>query len=207
MENIGRVVNKVGGPEKVFTSLMSGTKDGSTELNTALSQLDPASRQILAATQLQRMGQASAGAQGAAGGQFSADMFLTNWNKMHPDARSALFGQLPNNYSQNVTKLAHDAEILKRFGKVMPNSSNTAAAVTGASALTSGILAAVTGHPGGVAAVGGAYGAARLLGATLTSPKTVAWLVKPSDFKPAAQQAQAAGLAGMNNAAQQPTQQ
>lgn len=204
LENLHSVVDKAGGPEKVFTGLMSGTKDGSTGLNQVLPQLDPAGRQLLAATQLQRMGMANAGAQGAAGGTFSADTFLTNWNKMHPDARAQLFGQLPNNYSQNVTKLAHDAEILKRFSKVMPNSSNTAAASAGATALTGGILAAVTGHPGGLAAVGGAYGAARLLGAALTSPKTVAWLVKPTSFAGAKTGAVGSGIAAANNAAQQP---
>lgn len=201
LENLRSVVDKAGGPEKVFTSLISGTKDGGTQLQQALSQVDPAGRQLLAATQLQRMGLANAGQQGATGGAFSADTFLTNWNKMHPDARSALFGQLPNNYAQNVTKLAHDAEILKRFSKVMPNSSNTAAALTGASQLTAGILAAVTWHPGGVAAIGSAYGAARVMSSVLTSPKTVAWLVKPSDFKAAAKAGAPAAIAGANAAA------
>lgn len=204
LENLGRVVDKAGGPEKVFTGLMSGTKDGSTALNQVLPQLDPAGRQLLAATQLRRMGLANPGQQGAAGDEFSAATFLTNWNKMHADARSQLFGQLPNNYSQNVTKLAHDAELLRKFNKVSPNSSGTAAASAGATALTGGILAAVTGHPAVLAALGGTYGASRVLAATLTSPKTVAWLVKPTQFAGSKTAAAASGAAAANNAAQQP---
>ena len=142
LQNVGRVVNKAGGPEKVFTSLMAGNKDGATQLNQVLSQLDPAGRQLLAATQLQRMGLANASAQGAAGGDFSAATLLTNWNRMHPDARAAMFGQLPNSYSQNVTKLAHDAEILRTLrqgdAEQLWNSSST-----------DRCAAALRRHPGG----------------------------------------------------------
>lgn len=177
MDVLQGVINKAGGTENIFNSLMAGTKDGSLTLRRVLTQLSPTDRQLLAATQLRRMGLASPGVQGAAGEAFSADTFLTNWNKMAPDALEALFGRLPAQYADNITRIAKSAEQLKSYGRlVRMNTSGTTPTMIGAGEVGGAIMGLITGHPGAAAAIGGSAAATKVLGLALTNPKTAAWL-------------------------------
>ena len=172
------VLNKAGGPDKIFTSLMAGTKDGSLALRRVLVQLSPSDRQLLAASQLRRMGIANAGAQGAEGGAFSADTFLTNWNKMSPDAKEALFGRLPGDYASSISQLAKNVATLKNYARVMPNWSGTARGAIWAGDIQTALTSLMLGHPGVAAAVGGTAAGSKALALAMTNPKAVAWLAK-----------------------------
>lgn len=178
MDVLNSVVSKSGGPEKIFTSLMSGTKDGASQIREVTSQLSMSDRQLLAAAQLRRMGLANPGTQGAEGGAFSANTFLTNWNRMHPEARAALFGNLPDNYSANVTRLANNAESLKRYANILNNTSGTAPALIGSGEIGSVITSLMTGHYRTAAAIGASAIGTKALAAALTNPKSVAWLAR-----------------------------
>lgn len=172
---LSSVLKKAGGPEKVFSSLMSGTKEGATTLKQVLTAIDEPSRQVLAASALQRMGRATAGVQDASGALFSADTFLTNWNKMAPEAREALFGSLPGNYSQSISQLTANVAGLKAYAKLLPNNSNTAQALlwgeTG-----SALMAVMTGHYQIAAAAAGSVAGTYALSSALTNPQTAKWL-------------------------------
>ena len=190
---LSSVLNKAGGPEKVFTSLMSGTKEGATTLKQVLGAIDQPSRNVLAASALQRMGRATAVAQDAAGAAFSPATFLTNWNKMAPEARQAMFGSLPGEYSTNVTKLAENVSRLKDYSKVLPNSSNTAQATLWGAELASGITAVLTGNPLLAAKIAVLPAGTKMLSYAMTNPQTVKWLAaETSRLIPPAVQATAA---------------
>lgn len=170
------VINKAGGPEKVFTSLMSGTRDGATTLRQVLSSIDEPSRQILAASALQRMGKAVASSQNAAGTAFSAETFLTNWARMSPDARQVLFGSLPGNYAQNVSQLAANMQALRAYGKLIPNASNTAQALILSGEAGYALHSLLTGDLKTAGAFAGSAAGTMALAHALTNPQTVRWL-------------------------------
>jgi len=177
-EVLESVVGKAGGPEKVFTSLLSGTKEGSTTLDTVLSNIDPQSKKVLAASTLQRMGRATANNQGVTSDTFSASSFLTNWSKMSPEARSSLFGSLPDGYADSVTQLANNVAKLKAYSKVLPNSSNTAQAALWGGEVASGLTALLTGHWQVAASVAGTAAGTKVIATALTNPQTTAYLAK-----------------------------
>ena len=72
-----------------------------------------------------RLGRAPAGQQNAAGDAFSPSVFLTNWNRMDPEARRLL---LPEAAREEMEKLAKVAESVK-VSNVERNASNTGTVV------------------------------------------------------------------------------
>ncbi|MCH9838801.1 hypothetical protein K0U83_24260, partial [bacterium] len=72
-----------------------------------------------------RLGRATAGQQNAAGDAFSPSTFLTNWNRMDPEARRLL---LPEEARIEMEKLAKVAESVK-VSNVERNASNTGTVV------------------------------------------------------------------------------
>lgn len=190
------VMEKAGGPEKVFASLISGTREGATTIKQVLAAIDQPSRNLLAASALQRMGRATAGAQDAAGGVFSVETFLTNWNRMSGEARQALFGSLPGGYAASVTQLARNVERLKAYQKVLPNASNTAQAALWGGELASGITAILTGNVFLAAKIAVLPAGTKLLSTAMTNPQTVKWLVAETArlLPPAAQASAAASV-------------
>ncbi len=172
------VMNKAGGPEKVFTSLMNGTKEGATTIRQVVGAVDMPTRQILAASALQRMGRATPGVQDAAGGMFSANTFLTNWNRMSPEAREVLFGNLPGDFSQSISQLSANVEALKAYAKILPNTSNTAQVAMWGGEVGGAMMALMTGHFGTAAGIAGSAAGTKMLAAALTNPQTAKWLAQ-----------------------------
>jgi hypothetical protein len=182
-ELLASVLEKHGGPEKVFQGLMATTQTstyggGATVINQVLASIDPATRMHLAASALYRMGRATKGAQEAFEGKetFSAATFLTNWEGMDKAARAALFDNLPGNYSAELTKLGNNIAALKQYQKLLPNPSGTTHAWWAAAELNTFIAALLTGRwktAGGVAA---AYMGAKTAAAALTHPESVRYL-------------------------------
>lgn len=91
----------------------------------------------IAATIVERMGEAAPGAQNAAGTTFSPAKFLTEWNRLSPEAKSVLF---PQSVREELGKLADVAELAKR-ADAERNFSNTGHIVS-ASAATAGMMTA-----------------------------------------------------------------
>ncbi len=187
-EGLESIVAGNGGPEKVFSAALNGTgpKGGATVVNRALSAMNPDQRNIFAGAVLKRMGTASPGMQGPEGNAFNADQFMTNWNKMNPEAKSAIFDQIPGGYRQNLDAFGRTIDRLKKSGKVLGNPPGTAKAVLGGTLLSDLIgavpMAFVAPHVAiGQVATGLGVAAGANIGArVLTNPTTVRWLAQQS---------------------------
>jgi hypothetical protein len=176
-EILTSVLNKAGGPGKIFDSLMRGTKIDDEALRTVLAQLDGPNRRILAASALRRMGLANPGAQDASGMLFSADSFMSNWNRMTKESKEALFGSLPGDYRQSVDQLVANTDALKAYGKILPNASNTAHVVMFTGELNAALFA-LMGHPQVAVGIGGSFLAAKALSSLMAHPRAAKWLAR-----------------------------
>lgn len=175
------VVDRNGGPERIFQSAMSGTREGSTVLRSVMRSLPEEAQKDVTAAVIRRMGLANPNAQDAGSEVFSAATFLTNWNKISPEARATLFNRYGGKVSDDIDKLARVAESIKDGSGVLRNPSGTAAQV------------ASFGYGGGLAmsilkgdlpnlaklVAGGAL--ANLTARAMTSPKTVNWLARNTE--------------------------
>jgi len=173
LDQLERVVDKSGGPEKIYSAVMSGTKDGGTTLRAVMQSLDNEGQRAVTGAVLKRMGLAPAGQQGAEGAEFSAQAFLTNWNKISPEARRALFDRHGPSFSKDMDRIARVAENIKTGSSVYanpPGTANKVAAYTYGAALISSLF---TGGTAGLVAAGAGL---NMLARGLTKPWVVRWL-------------------------------
>jgi hypothetical protein len=185
MDTLANVLDRNGGPEQVFNGALSGTKDGATTLRAVMQSLAPEQQQVVASTVFKRMGQATAGNQNAAGDVFSPTTFLTNYNRMSPEAKSALFDRIPG-LQESAENLADVAENLRAGSQVFRNASGTAAAEAQTHTLRDVLVGSLMGEGGH--ALLGPYGvalasapvAANLLARGVTSPTVVNWAARPA---------------------------
>ncbi|GAB2493129.1 hypothetical protein GCM10027084_02250 [Pseudoxanthomonas sangjuensis] len=181
MELIESVVGRNGGPEAVFNAAVSGTREGATKLHAVMQSLPSDAQKMLSATMLRRLGRAVSSQQDDLGAQFSTQTFLTNWDKLSPAAKSALFDRYGNGFRSNLDKIARVASNLREGAQTLPNPSGTAPAAaqlvsSGAFALA--VLTQQWGYAGAIAAgVGSAWSGSRLM----TNPKFVGWLARSTD--------------------------
>jgi len=113
-------------PERAFEAFANMAKEGraSADINRMFkikSSMPKEEWSEVSASIIDRLGKARPGQQNAAGDAFSASTFLTEWNKLTPEAKSIL---LPKNARQQLNKLAEVAEGAKRAGAER-NFSNT----------------------------------------------------------------------------------
>lgn len=177
--DIAPVVDKAGGGEAIFRAAISNTKEGATTLTKLMRSLPEGSRKDVAAAVLQRMGKATSGNQNAAGDVFSSGTFLTNWNNLSQQARSALFDRLGPEFRAQVDAITRVASNLRDGSKVFANPSGTAitgAHIGGYTALGSTGVGALLGHPVPFLATAGAMGGANLSARSMTSPAVVKYL-------------------------------
>jgi hypothetical protein len=199
MDTLANVLDRNGGPEQVFNGALSGTKDGATTLRAVMQSLPPEQQQVVASTVFKRMGQATAANQSAAGDVFSPETFLTNYNRMSSEAKSALFDRIPGLQDQ-ADNMADVAQNLREGSKVFKNASGTAAAEAQTHTvrdLLVGSLLGEGGHsllgPQGLA-LAGAPVAANVLARGMTSPTAVNWAARPA-FGSASQAASGLSIA------------
>lgn len=180
LEQIERVVDKNGGPERVFNAVMQGTRDGGTTLRAVMQSLPPQGQKAVTAAVIKRMGMATPGAQDAAGEVFSASTFLTNWNRVSPEAKRALFDRYGPGFSRSMDRIARVADNIKAGSQVYANPSGTAnraAAIGYGISLGGSILHAMTsGNLAAPALTIGAGAAANWMARKLTHPDFVNWL-------------------------------
>jgi hypothetical protein len=173
-------------PEKMFIAAVSGTKEGATTISGVMKSLPEESRKVVAATMLQRLGKALPGKQDDLGEVFSTETFLTNWNKLHPDAKRSLFAPLPAQMRSDLDQIAKVASNVREGSKVFANPSGTAQAnlthEMGWGTAGAAVMQLAYGHPLGAAAtVGAAAGgviSANLMAKAMTSPTVVHWLAE-----------------------------
>lgn len=165
VEHIDEVLEPIlgknrGGEEIVAAveSMARGKQGGNMRLSRLLGNMTPQEAGNVRATIIDRIGKANPGAQDAEGTAFSPATFLTNWNKMTPQAKASLFGD--GKMRSDLNDLAKIAEGMKT-SQAMANHSNTAPALLGNAVI--GGAAAVASWPVLLKGAGAAYVTGRLM--------------------------------------------
>lgn len=179
---VQRILNKHGGPEKVYQAATSGTRDGATTLRAVMYSLPQDEQKAVSAAVIKRLGLATPGNQNVEGDVFSTSTFMRNWNDLSEEAKAVLFGRYGKNFRESMNQVARVAHNIKEGAKVYANPSGSGDKVT-AIAYWVGLLNALgSGHfrtAAGVAAGGvGANATAR----ALTSPIAVRWLASQTNM-------------------------
>ena len=174
LESLQRVVDKNGGPESVYNAVMQGSRDGGTTLRKVMQSLDADGQRAVTAATIKRMGMPTPGQAGVnAAEEFSSATFLTNWNRISPEARKALFDRHGLGFSNDMDRLARVADNIKSGSKVYANPSGTAnkaAGYTYGASLVASLFDPSFVSLGGL--VGGGV-AANISARLLTNPKVV----------------------------------
>lgn len=129
-------------PEQAFTALANTGKENVSVLRAVKKSLPDSARGAVAGTVIERLGKATPGQQNEAGNAWSAERFLTNYNRMTPEARRELFAGFRNadDVRANVEAIAKAAAMMREGGKLWNNPSGTAAALTARGVLAGGGL-------------------------------------------------------------------
>lgn len=169
-----------GGEEvlQAIEGMARGQRGGNARLSRVMSALSNEEAGNVRATLVDRLGRATPGAQDAQGETFSAATFLTNWNKMTPQARASLFPEKATR--DNLSDLATIAEGTKR-GQAMANTSNTGVAMTSINVIGGGAAAAAN-LPATLLGAGSVY----LTGKLMASPGFARLLARTSKMPPEA---------------------
>lgn len=182
LEAMSRVVEKVGGPERVYNAVMAGTKDGGTTLRSVMQSLPPDGQKAVTAAVIRRMGMANPGMQDAAGEAFSAQTFLRKWNDVSPEAKRTLFDRYGKGFSQDVDRIARVTQNIRDGSRVFSNPSGTAnraAALTYGGSLVASLFDPSMATTGSLLIGGGLANAASR---ALTNPKVVAALARATNY-------------------------
>lgn len=169
-------------PERVFLALERSGHAGRTVINAAKRSIGKDNWDVVAGTILQRMGMAPAGAQNAATDVFSANTFLTNWNK-YGQNRGALEALLNgtsggNQFVKDMTAVAKVADRIREAGRVFANPSGTARAIANVGLGTSIATAALTGNVSAAGTVLTIAAGANMSARAFTNPKFVHFLAQ-----------------------------
>lgn len=168
-------------PEKVFNAAMSGSQDGDTMLRRVVSAIPKENRKDLAAAVVQRMGRATSGNQNEVGDAFSTNTFLTNWNKLSPQARETLFGRTGDTkLVGELNNLAKVAANIRDGSKYLANPSGSGAAAARQALIGGSLVGGLTGGLPTLAAIGGGVVGSNLLSRLLTSSWAVNKLAQPT---------------------------
>jgi hypothetical protein len=199
-ERIDGFLNRVArkdAPEDAFKAVTSGLDDGGTALAATMRSIKPEERKAVTAAFVKRMGQARPGSQNDTGEVFSVETFLTNWNKVSPQAKAQLFGLHSGTMRRDLEQIAKAANAVREGSRVLSNPSGTGQVVVGASLGSGAATALASGNVGTAAALLAplplAYGSAKLM----TNPRFVRWLAKSTELSPAALPAQLNALTGI----------
>jgi hypothetical protein len=172
-------------PEKVFQAALQGSADGDTVLRRVINAIPKENRKDLAAAVLKRMGRATAGNQDESGEAFSIGTFLTNWAKMSPRARQALFARTGDSeLLDEVANLAGVASNIRDGSKVFANPSGTSGAAASQMLGVGGVMSALTGNVPAMAGAAGVPIGANLAARFMTNPKNLRMLSQSTRIPP-----------------------
>lgn len=181
LDKVESVVQKNGGPEKIFQAAMSGTKEGATTLRAVMQSLGNDEAKVVTSSVVRRLGRANPSAQNDVGDAFSTETFLTNWNSMSPEAKAVLFNRMGPDFRQNMDQIAKVASNLRQGSQVFRNPSGTGQALAQGATVGGAVISALLGSPATAASIGAGVGAANLGAKVLTSPAVVKWLAQNSN--------------------------
>ncbi len=161
--------------EEVFRAVDQGGKQGATTIRNIYGGLTRDQRRAVSGAVLRRLGQPTPGVEAET--PFSMNRFLTNWNRLSPNARNALFsGGSMAEFRRDLDAVADTARRIREGAQVLANPSGTAprlSSAAGGAAIGAGFF-----EPsillGALGAMGGSAGTASLM----TSPRFVRWLAQ-----------------------------
>ena len=178
-------IDKFEADDRAFEFALTSARDGGGALARLRRNFTPEEWDTVAGTVLGRMGLARPGAQDAAGEVFSVNTFLTNWNRLSPEAKKALFGG--KRYADLAPALDDLTKVVGSLKEVekLTNTSNTARTMG-----TIMTIQTLAGGLGGLAIGGedaGSVGtgilativAPRIAAKLITNPSFVKWLTTP----------------------------
>jgi len=182
IEEIERIVDKNGGPEAVYRAVFTNSREGGTTLRRVMQSLDGPQQKDLAAATLRRLGKATPGAQDEVGEVFSPETFLTNWNRMAPEAKNALFDRFGSTYRSDLDKIAAATSKMRDAAGVLPNNSNTTTLAVQGGAWGALGFSALTGNVGAAATIGSGMAASNVMARVFTNPRIVRELAKSTQM-------------------------
>lgn len=176
IENILQSVTSKKVPEAVYNSATNAAdmRVGASKIRTVLKSLKPAEADVVRAMVLRRLGNALPGKQNAEGDAFSSETFLTNWAKLSPEAKSALYGN--NTFRKDLDAIAKTAADIRQSNAIMGNPSGTAQNVAPYAIGTSALTALGTGHFLGAALISLEPFVANATSRLMTNPSFIRWL-------------------------------
>lgn len=178
LDRIESVVNKNGGPEKIFLAATSGTKEGASTLRAVMQSLKKDEASMVTSAVIRRMGKANPGQQSDLADEFSTEKFLTGWASMSPEAKRTLFDRIGPDFSSNMDKIAAATNKIRQNNKVVPNASGSSQGIAQISTTTGLVTSLLTGNLGTAALIGSTVAGANLGARLMTNPKFVSWLAK-----------------------------
>lgn len=179
--------------EKIFNAAVnpSEIREGASTVNAVMRSIKPEERKVVQAAFIKRMGIATPGNNNELGDVFSAQTFLTNWNKISPEAKMTLFaGSKGNQLRQNLDQVAEASNMVREGARVFANPSGTQQAVSNQAVLATLGIGAITGNYGAVGAAVGGIAAANMSARLLTNQNFVKWLAETTTVSPGALPAQ-----------------
>lgn len=159
-------------PEQAYRAAMAGKAQGGSNIKKIMKVLNSDQQEFVRASVIKKMGLANAGEQDAAGKAFSPSRFLSEWNKMSPEARQNLFTESQVAAVTNLNKAIINIKATSKTQNVSKNIPYLTMMGLGAGTITS--------HP---AAVGGALVGGRISAELMTNPKFVNWLSRAPEIK------------------------
>ena len=153
-------------PEKVYNMALSGTKQGGTNIKRIMRGLNSTQQEFVRGTVTNRMGLAQPGQQDSFGEVFSPNKFLTEWNKLSPEARVNIFTA---KQTDSINTLNKAISTIKEAGKARQTSNTLPylGYVGLGSLLATNVFAAA-----------GVAGGANITARMMTNPKFVKWLAQ-----------------------------
>lgn len=180
VDAVENVINRSGGPERIFEAATSGSREGATTLRAVMQSLPKEGQRVVTATVLRRLGRANPSQQDDVGGTFSTETFLTNWNRLSPEAKRALFDRHGPKFRENMDTVARVAANLRDGAQVFRNPSGTAQATVQQGTVFGFVMSLVTGNFGAAGVIAGGVGSANLSARLMTNPTFVRWLATNS---------------------------
>lgn len=197
IDDIERVVDRNGGPEAVYKALFNGSREGGTTLRKVMQSLDGQAQRDLAATTLRRLGKANPSAQDELGEVFSTETYLTNWSRMAPEAKRALFDRFGPSFSRDLDALASATAKIRGANQTLPNPSGSAVVAGQTTAFGALAYSLLSGNAATAGLVGGSLAGANVAARYMTNPRFVKWLARTTTVPAAALPSQLSILASM----------
>lgn len=178
LEMLKPILDKSGGPEKVFKAALSGMKDGGTVLRTIYSPLSPEGARALSSQILRRAAKPLAGDPE----DFDMVRFAKNYGTMDKEARKVVFGSLGDGYEEDLDQISKAIRTIGKEKEEYGVATSAAQGRLGVQAAMQAPLYAIMGATGGAATghvAAGIAAATALPAAFLGARKVANWMMNP----------------------------